>query len=234
MSSGGGRAPDPRRHYLGDAGLKYHAGKRALPERALPWVARLRAEKLFPWVRDADTVFEFGVGSGWNMMALDVPRKIGCDVADYVGPIISEMGWEFVGSITEVADHAVDVIICHHVLEHVLSPQEVLCDFRRILKRDGTLLLFVPYESQKRYRKFSPEDPDHHIYSWNVQTLGALVTECGWIVKHGGVQVFGYDRVAATLATRWGIGEIGFRLLWRTLHAVRRNEEVFLVARLPG
>ena len=72
---------DARRHYEGDAGKRYHETKRAIPPAAYPWVARLRAEKLTPFVRETDTVFEFGVGFGWNLAALRCQRKIGFDTA---------------------------------------------------------------------------------------------------------------------------------------------------------
>ena len=68
------------RHYVGEASQEYHEKKRAIPDVAMPWVARLRAEKLQPFIQKTDTVFEFGAGYGWNMVELHCGRKVayGC------------------------------------------------------------------------------------------------------------------------------------------------------------
>jgi predicted SAM-dependent methyltransferase len=45
---------------------------------------------------------------------------------------------------TPFADETWDLIICNHVLEHVLSYKDALSELRRILKIDGKLELTVP------------------------------------------------------------------------------------------
>jgi SAM-dependent methyltransferase len=228
--------PNAEQHYRDDAGRQYHGVKRALPAEALQWVARLRAETFRPVVRPTDTVLEFGVGAGWNLRELPCARKIGCDVATFLETDLRSAGIEFHPSIEELPDALADVLICHHALEHVLEPAKVLVELRRLLKPGGALLLHVPLETRRRYRRFNPEEPNHHLYSWNVQTLGALVTECGWRVESGGAGRFGYDRFAGVLAKRMKLGEAGFRLLRRLLHLIRPEREVRIVARLgrPG
>lgn len=43
-------------------------------------------------------------------------------------------------------DHSVDVLICHHVLEHVNSVSKALGEIRRVLKADGIAILSVPMD----------------------------------------------------------------------------------------
>lgn len=219
------------KHYQGQEGRAYHETKRGIPTRAHPWVSRLRAEKIRPHIRPTDRVFEYGVGSGWNLAQLNCAEKIGSDVSDFLREELEKHGIRFVASPREVADASADAIICHHVLEHVPNPPESLAEMKRILKPGGKLLLFVPFEKERRYRQFDPSEPNHHLYSWNVQTLANLVTDCGWTVEDAGVGRFGYDRFAAKMTVRLKLCYHGFRTIRALAHLLKPALEVRLVAR---
>ena len=220
-------------HYRGEAGRRYHEQKRALPDAAFPWVARLRAEKLAPFVRATDVVFEYGVGSGWNLAELTCARKIGFDAAEFLAPALSKSGIEFVADTKTLSESSIDVVVCHHTLEHVISPPEALAEIRRLLKPEGRLLLFTPFEREERYEHFDRAEPNHHLYSWNAQTMANLVEECGLAVEKAGVGEFGYSRFAAEKAVRLGLGERGFRALRRLAHWARPGLEVRVIAVKP-
>jgi SAM-dependent methyltransferase len=218
------------RFYQGAAGQSYHYGKRAIPDAALPWVARQRSEKLERWIRANDVVFEYGVGAGWNLAQLHCRKRYGFDISEFLAPAVRARRIEFVSDLASIEDGAIDVVLCHHTLEHVVDPPAALWMMRRMLRPQGRLLLFVPQEYDPKFERFRRDDPNHHLYSWNVQTLGNLVEEVGFRVIEGGVGRFGYDRVAAIWATRLRIGEVGFRILRRTLHAVKPGLEIWIVA----
>jgi SAM-dependent methyltransferase len=223
-----------QRHYRGDAGRRYHESKRGLPERAIPWVAALRARKLAPVIGADDVVLEYGVGAGWNLAEVRCRRKMGFDVADFLEPSLRALGVEFVPDTRIIPDASVDTVICHHTLEHVLHPPDVLEEIRRLLKRKGRMLLYVPLECEGRYEHFRPDEPNHHLYSWNVQTLGNLVQEAGFEVNQAGIGRFGYSRFAAVWAAKLGLGETGFRGLRGLLHIIRPSFEVRLIATNPA
>ena len=195
----------------------------------LPWVAASRAKKISAYVKPADSVFEYGVGWGWNLAALDCARKIGFDIADAVREKVVGHGIEFIEP-EKLPEGSVDVVICHHTLEHIPDPIAALNEMRRILKPRGKLLLFVPFERESRYTRFDRNEPNHHLYSWNVQTLGNLVEECGYKVAEGEVARFGYDRFAAVWAARLKVGEFGFRFIRGLVHLIKPAFEVRLIA----
>lgn len=228
-------APEPSKqpadHYRAEAGRRYHGVKRGVPSGALPWVTRSRAEKFAAVVRRDDVVVEFGVGAGWNLRSLECARKIGVDVAEFLDAELATAGIEFHSSLDAVPDRVADVLICHHALEHVIDPAATLRTLSRVLKPAGTLLLHVPYEIERRYRQFDPAEPNHHLFSWNAQTLGALVTGCGWKVVSAGIGEFGYDRWAAVQALRFKLGEGGFRFIRRLAHRIKPGREVRVVAK---
>ncbi len=222
--------PPAARHYQGEEGCRYHQQKRGIPEKTVPWVARLRAEKLSPHIRPEDVVFEYGVGAGWNLAQLNCKRRIGCDVADFLEAGLRSRGIEFVTSSAQIPSASIDVVLCHHALEHVMQPGAVLEELKRVLRPQGKLLLFVPYEKEARYRFFRRDEPNHHLYSWNVQTLGNLVEETGLTVVSAGVGRFGYVRFGAVWSAKLGLGEIGFRIIRRLVHVIAPASEVRIIA----
>jgi SAM-dependent methyltransferase len=219
-----------QRHYQGEAGRRYQQHKRGIPDSAVAWVARLRAEKLSPFIRSSDVVLEYGVGLGWNLAALQCRRKIGFDVGDFLEPSIRALGIEYMSDTKSMADGTMDVVVCHHTLEHVPYPPGVLAEIRRLLAPSGKLLLFVPLEWEAKYHHFIPDEPNHHLYSWNTQTLGNLVRESGFDVAEAGTGEFGYSRFAAVWASKLRMGENGFRFLRRLLHIVKPIREVRIIA----
>jgi SAM-dependent methyltransferase len=217
-------------HYQGQQGQQYHEGKRSVPEIAVPWIARLRAAKLAHHIKPADVILEYGVGLGWNLAELRCARRIGYDVGEFLAPFVLRHGIEFITDLKSIAEASVDVVICHHTLEHVLEPANTLERIRCLLKPGGALLLFVPFEKERRFRRFNPAEPNRHLYSWNVQTLGALVTASGLEVISARLGRFGQERFAANLAARLHLGEQSFRLLRATANFLKREFELRLVA----
>lgn len=217
--------------YVGAAGADYHEGKRGLPPVAVAWVTRGRAELFQSQVRPEDSVFEFGCGYGWNLAGLRCGRRQGHDIASQLRPVIEAAGIEFVPETSSLAVATADVVIAHHALEHVPEPRAVLVELRRLVKPGGRLLLAVPYERERRYRRYDPTEPNHHLFSWNVQTLGNLVAITGWTISLAGLRPYGYDRRAALLAVRFGLGERGFHLIRRVLQWTFPLREVVITAR---
>jgi SAM-dependent methyltransferase len=218
------------RHYTGEQGRQYHENKRGIPESAYPWVARLRALKISPYIHNSDVVFEYGIGTGWNLAEINCRRRMGYDVSLFLEEKVRSRGIEFVRDTKWMENFSVDVALCHHALEHVANPPAVLQELRRMLCANGKLLLYVPFEKEARYQHFDPEEPNHHLYSWNVQTLGNLVTEAGFKVIEAKLGEFGYDRFAAASAERFNIGEAGFRFIRRLAQTFRPMREVRIVA----
>lgn len=238
MSPAGPSSPpipeDATALYQGAAGEAYHDGKRALTPAALEWVYQLRAEKFQPWIHPTDTVLEYGVGSGWNLARLRCARKLGCDAADFLAPRVAALGIEFSPNTTSLPSDSVDVVLCHQTLEHLLEPVAALREMARVLKPNGRLVLHVPWEIERRYARFNPAEPNHHLYHWNAQNLGNLLSVLRWRIEHLRVRNYGYDRFAANTAARLRLGKTGFRFLRRLLVTLRPLREVELIARRPS
>lgn len=220
-----------QQQYTGESGRIYHEHKRSIPQAAYAWVSRLRVEKIAPYISGSDTVLEFGVGTGWNLAALKCRRKVGYDLAAHLESELKEHDIDFVSDIEMLQAEAFDAVICHHALEHTPQPGTVLEQIKRLLKPHGRLLLFVPFEKESRYRRYNPDEPNHHLYAWNVQTLGNLVAGCGFEIDSAAVGPFGYDRFSAQWSVRLGLGEQAFRIIRRLVRVISPMQEVRIAAR---
>lgn len=216
--------------YRGESGREYHEGKRALDPRAIEWLMQLRAEKFQPHVCPSDVVFELGVASGWNLARLNCARRIGCDASEFLADRVKALGIDFVSNSASVPDASADVVICHHTLEHLLEPSRALRELARVMKPAGKLIFHVPWERECCYANYQSDEPNHHLHSWNAQTLGNLVSVLGFKIESITTRRYGYDRFAANLAARFGVGQSGFRFIRTCMIAMRPLREVELIA----
>lgn len=207
----------------------YHATQLEVPEPVFHWMARHRARKL--QLDPAWKIFEYGVGTGLNLAEAPCATREGFDIAAHLAPAVRSRGIRFLAATREAESNGYDAVLSHHCLEHVPEPMMALGEMHRILKPGGTLLLYVPYEREGRYRAFHPLEPNHHLYSWNPQTLGNLVTAAGFVVASASVGEYGYERWAAITAMRLGLGELGYRALIGCLRTIRPVLETRVVAK---
>ncbi len=217
--------------YLGEAGRAYHEGKRGLAAEALPWVTRARAEKFTPFISGEQIVFEYGAGAGWNLADLNCKARFAYDVSDFLAPKVEQYGVKFVRDAESQPNASCDLVLCHHALEHVMEPTEALGQMHRILKPDGKLLLYVPYEIERRHMVYNPHEPNRHLYSWTPQTLAALAQTIGFKVESAEIGRYGYDRAAAAWALKMKMGETGFRLVRKLGQIFKPCWEVRVFAR---
>ena len=92
------------------------------------------------------------------------------------------------------------------------------------------MILHVPWERERRYGCYDANEPNHHLYNWNSQNLGNLVSVLGYQIQSIRIRRYGYDRFAANLALRLNVGERGFRLIRAGLIAIQPFKEVELIA----
>jgi ubiquinone/menaquinone biosynthesis C-methylase UbiE len=133
------------------------------------WIAKLRAEGIQPFVRDTDKVLEYGARDGLNLAGVTAARKLSVAVN---------------AELTSFRD--VDVVLCHHVLECLEEPREIVLRLKEVLKPGGTLLVVALYD--KAFRDPNLTEQVEHFYSWNVQTLGNLMVDCGYEFLSGEIQ----------------------------------------------
>ncbi len=101
-------------------------------------------------------VLEIGCGAG--LLCLELAQKasivVGIDISHFILDFASKVK-DYIqynnvffqhGDAESLAfqDETFDLVICSEVLEHLLAPQKTLAEIRRVIKKDGTMILTTP------------------------------------------------------------------------------------------
>jgi SAM-dependent methyltransferase len=167
------------RHYSGDEGAAYFEWQR----RFGPVGAALNAEKFHAHVRPTDTVVDFGCGAGLMLEQLNAAVRIGIEPNEHARMEADARGVRVLPSTADVPDESVDVVVSNHALEHALEPAAELRELRRILKRGGRLVLWLPLDDWRVQRNTRVVDTNHHLYTWTPLLLRNLLEEVGFDVR---------------------------------------------------
>lgn len=114
---------------------------------------------------------------GWRIRGIEPDRELArTSAADLEAPVAAGMFPEALPSQTQ----PFDLITAFHVIEHALSPREVLNAARGLLAKDGLLYLAVPDAGAVGLTLEHPIFRACHLYSFTTQTLGHLLQVCGF------------------------------------------------------
>lgn len=101
------------------------------------------------------------------------------------------------------ADETFDAVVMSHVVEHLPSPFEVLAECRRILKRDGVLVLLTPNADSMGHRHFRQNwrglEPPRHLQIFTLRSLAEIAARAGFstIGTSSSMNGFVYQRLAS-------------------------------------
>ena len=76
-----------------------------------------------------------------------------------------------------------DVITCFEVLEHLDDPATLLLNISKLLKKDGHIVLSVPYRDKWPVKEFN-DYPPHHLTRWTSRSLSSFLTLNGYSIDH--------------------------------------------------
>lgn len=164
--------------YRGDRGETYFARQDAVSARA----AQMNLFVWRPFVRATDRVIEFGCGGGDLLLALPGEKKVGVEINPAAVARARARGLEVHESVAALPTGAFTRALSSHALEHVESPAAVLRELRRVLRRDGELLLLLPLDDWRHpgQRRFRGGDVDMHLHAWTPLTLGNVLVTAGF------------------------------------------------------
>jgi len=116
---------------------------------------------------------------GWNAQGLDIdPMAVSASRQRGVNAHL--------GSLTELRfdDDSFDLILSHHVIEHVHEPLDMLREMRRTLRPGGTLAVITPNAASLLHRWFGPDwlglEPPRHLFIFTPATLLSLARKAGF------------------------------------------------------
>ncbi len=161
--------------------------------------AHLRMSRLLPFLHYDDRLFENGSGSG---AFIDVVRS---HVGEVIGvePDSKSRDWIKIEKGLPVAEGLKDIlngassfdfIVLFHVLEHISNPVSLLQSLRKLLRRDGKLIIEVPNVDDvlvsvyqiPAYLRFYFQKA--HLYYFSQETLRKVLEKAGFFATIQGIQ----------------------------------------------
>ncbi len=160
---------------------------------------------------------------GWNTKGVELCRPS----AEYA---IKQFGLDvFIGTLEEAAfpDQYFDVVHFSHLIEHVPDPKSLLMEVKRILKRDGRIILTTPnadgFQARWAGENWRSAIPDH-IYLFTKRTMRTLLTQTrfriirqiSWGGIPAGKRAMVLKTTADKLAKFFNVGDV---MLFHCAHA---------------
>jgi SAM-dependent methyltransferase len=145
--------------------------------------ARLKVQKLAPYVGAGDTVLDFGAAGGGMLAGLPGAVKIGVEINDVAREAAKrDFGLDMRKTLADVPDGTADVVVSNHTLEHLSAPYDALCQLRPKLKPGGRLVLLLPIDDWRTRdsQNWHQDDINRHFYTWTPMNLGNLLDEAGY------------------------------------------------------
>ncbi|MDD4877880.1 MAG: class I SAM-dependent methyltransferase [Candidatus Nanoarchaeia archaeon] len=163
---------------------------------------------------------EFGSGIGQNIF-LHKDKTIGIDISKFARKECENRGIETKAGIKEIKSSSLNGILCLHVLEHLEEPLKTLKEFSRVLKKEGRLVLVVPYLT---HTKLPSDLSAGHLYGWTFASLETLLDRAGFKVIHRQFEYASGFSVFRRLPFRLALICIKF------LGMIKNKREIVLVA----
>lgn len=112
-------------------------------------------------------ILDIGAGLGWFLDAVKVEKRGYIEISPYCLKRLYEKGIFAYSSLEELKhNHVWDVVVMHHVIEHLSDPIQAICHVHRLLKRGGYLILGTPDFASPCAKRFGDKyrmlhDPTH-------------------------------------------------------------------------
>lgn len=188
--------------------------------------AKYDIEQFTPYIKETDSVLEFGCAEGFLLKRVNAKEKIGVEINDFAREYAEKEGIQCVKYIDQIADESIDIVISTHVLEHVDNPLETIKKLKEKLREGGKAVFIVPYE--RKQMDYRIEDMDQHLYTWNCLHIGNLFKRAGYFVKE--VRNYKLQWPAGYEKMEQSVGRDAFLQLSKCEAETKEKENVLIVA----
>lgn len=233
--------PTPLDEEISKAYAQYYThGDAVVQRRRIGEELRSRVSSVFYWAnplrrerkrmslmyldhRKPGKLLDVGCGNGVRLAQL---RALGWDVqgqdvdAEAVRHVREKLGIDaHLAPLEDIrfAEESFDCVTLNHVIEHVADPISLITECRRILKKDGILVVVTPNASSFAHKHFGSFwrglEPPRHVHIFSSKTLSAVAARSGFsnfkswtTVAHA--KLFGYGSL---LIKSGGALSSGFR-----------------------
>lgn len=140
--------------------------------------------KFQPYIKETDTVLDFGCGGGYVLGNISCKRKYGVEINSIAAKVAESQGLHVYKKLSDIPKNIkFDAIFSHHTLEHLENPAEVLKEMHSYLKEGGLGVHVVPIDIWQKEKFYKPGDINQHFFTWTPLLLGNLVAHLGYEIK---------------------------------------------------
>jgi SAM-dependent methyltransferase len=218
--------PDgPSQYYTGRAsGGAYFTWQKTGGQKTAIYNRRFFA----PFIREEDAVLDYGCGGGYLLQALSCRTKTGVDINPAARAEAQALGIEVFSDPAELGDRKFDVIISSHCLEHVASPYEALARLRKLLDKNGKIVLLLPVDDW-RNEPWPGPDINFHLYTWTPKLLGNLLVAAGFEPIF--IRMVNYVNPPRIDQYLWDLSQCLFGVLGYVFSVVLRRRQIWALGR---
>jgi len=113
----------------------------------------------------------------------------GTELSSLAGKHASKFAKIFIGNLEDAGykNEYFDAVTCHHVIEHVLNPEKLITEIKRILKKNGVLVLATPDFDSGCARRFGSKyrllHDKTHITLFSSDSMHRFLRDYGFIIN---------------------------------------------------
>ncbi|WP_424492806.1 class I SAM-dependent methyltransferase [Salinimicrobium sp. GXAS 041] len=184
--------PRPELHelpefYKSEKYISHTDSRRSLFEKTYQWVKTYMIDKKITWIekekKSRGRLLDIGAGTGdflfrakkkgWEVKGVE-PNLQARNLAD-------KKGINLIEDSSSLASGSFDVITMWHVLEHVPDLNEQIVELKRLLKKDGLLVIAVPnfksYDARKYKSFWAAYDVPRHLWHFSKNAILNIFSE---------------------------------------------------------
>lgn len=128
---------------------------RLAPEERERHLEHVAEEVAFITQLEPGRIVDFGCGPGWVLDGLGSQwDRLGVEISAAACKELHRQDIPYVNRTDNIPDTWADVVLCHHVIEHIQDPISIIGELRRILRAGGWLVLGTPDFGSPCARRF--------------------------------------------------------------------------------
>ena len=184
--------PEPEnlgRYYESDDYISHTDGKRSLFEKLYHTVKQKALRDKIKLVESfhprKGRLLDIGAGTGdfLVMAAKNDWQTTGFEPSEKARGIAKTKGVRFIEQLSDIEDHAIDVVTMWHVLEHVPDIEAHITELKRIIKPDGVIIIAVPnyksFDAQHYGAFWAAYDVPRHLWHFSKTSIKMLFRKQG-------------------------------------------------------
>ena len=182
-----GELPD---FYKSEKYISHTDSSRSLFEKIYQWVKNFMTDRKIKWIekekKDSGRLLDIGAGTGdflsraksrgWEVHGVEPNLK--------ARELASKKEVKLKEDLNDFPTGSFDVITMWHVLEHIPDLDLQIEEIKRLLKKDGLLVIAVPnfksYDAQKYENFWAAYDVPRHLWHFSKNAVGSIFSDFGF------------------------------------------------------